>query len=141
MKAIIVEGQFDCVLLQFLFPQIGQRNIVLHIAHGFSNVFAVSKAFLDHGYDVLAVLDTESHKPGYNNRIVVERILLKDPSRRNIHIVWMDPFIEKVIDRVVPGFWHGNVPNRHALMEFLERNRATLLQLEEFQRIASFIEG
>lgn len=141
MKAIIVEGQFDCALLQFLFPQIEQRNIVLYTAHGFSNVFAVSKTFLDHGYDVLAVLDTESHKPGNNNRIVVERILSNNLIRRNLHIVWMDPFIEKVIDRAIPGFWHGNLPHHHTLMQFLERNRTALLHLDEFQKIASFIEG
>ena len=141
MKAIIVEGQFDCILLQLLFPQIGHKKIVLHIANGFSNVFAVSKAFIDHGYDVLAVLDTESHIPGRNNKIVVERILLNNPNRRNINIVWMDPFTEKVIDRVFPGFWHGNTPNRRTLMEFLKRYRTTLLHLEEFQRISSFIES
>lgn len=141
MKAIVVEGRFGHVVIEMLFPQIAERGIVLHTAQGFSNVFAVSWAFLDHGYEVLAVLDTDSHRPGNDNRVIIERLVANNLPGRNINIVWMDPFIEKVIDRAVPGFWHGNKPKVHALIQFLNTNKDALLQLNEFQQIRAFVEA
>lgn len=140
MKAIIIEGKTDYVVLSTLFPQLEERRIVVHIAQGFSNVFAIARTFLDHGYEVLVMMDTDSHIPGNDNKIIVERILSNSPYGRGLKIVWMDPFIERVLDRAVPGFFRGNKPTIHNLRTFLESNRNNILRLDEIQKIKSFID-
>ena len=140
MKAIIVEGKTDYVVLNYLFPQLAERRVVVHIAQGFSNVFAIARTFLDHSYEVLVMMDTDSHIPGNDNKNIIERILSNSPYGRGLKIVWMDPFIERVLDRAVPGFFHGNKPTIHNLRTFLESNRNNILRLDEFQKIESFID-
>ena len=70
MKTIIVEGKTDAVILQILFPEIRDHHIELRVAMGFSNVISIGKAFIDHGRDVLLVMDTDTNIPGVDNRNV-----------------------------------------------------------------------
>ena len=140
MKVIIVEGKTDCVVLRTLYPQLEEKRVVVHIAQGFSNVFAIARTFLDHGYKVLVMMDTDSHIPGNDNKIIIERILSNSPYGRGLEIVWMDPFVERVLDRAVPGFFRGSKPTIYNLRSFLESHRKNILRLVEFQKIESFID-
>ena len=140
MKTIIVEGNRDCTILNALFPQIVEREISIQIGQGFSNVLAISRTYLDYRYDVLAILDAGSHLHGDYTKETVERFLSNNPYGRGLNIVWMDPFIEKVVDRAIPGFWHRNISKNHTLRAIIEENRNSLLQLDEFRRIREFID-
>lgn len=88
----------------------------------------------------LCMMDTDSHIPGNDNKTIIERILSNNPYRRGLKIVWMDPFIERVLDRAVPGFYRGNKPSIHNPKNFLESYRENIIRLDEFQKIESFIE-
>jgi len=139
MKAVVVEGKFDQVVLETLFPQIAQRKIMLREAHGFSNVFAVAKALKDYGYDVLAVLDTDTNKPGNDNRKVMERIQTTGIVGRSINIVWMDASIEEVLKRANPNI-HLN-GSGIVLQQGIKKYRGAILALDEFNKIQEFIGG
>lgn len=140
MKAVVVEGKFDLVVLETLFPQCAQRRIMLREAHGFSNVFAVTKALKDYGYDVLAVLDTDTDKPGNDNRKVIERIQTTGIVGRAINIVWMDANIEDVLKRANPNI-HLQYGNGIILQQGIRKYKNAILALEEFRKIQEFIGG
>lgn len=140
MKAIVVEGLFDHIVIGTLFPKIKERNIMLREALGFSNVFAVSKTLIDFGYDVLMVLDTDSNVAGHDNRLTIERIMGNRNIGGKIEIVWMDPFIELVLDKVVPGIWKMKKNHSQGVMRAIYSNRDKILQLDEFKQIARFID-
>ena len=141
MKAIIVEGQSDLIVIQTLFPHIARRKIMLRAASSFSNVFAVSKTLKDYGYEVLAVLDTDTNIPGNDNRKVMDRInQTPGLAGRSINIGWMDANLEDVLRK-------GNVVKVNKktgginLRQEVKKNKAALLGLDEFQKIHKYIEG
>ena len=140
MKSIVVEGKTDFVVLDTLFPEIKEKGIMLRSAQGFSNVFAVSKTFMDYGYKVLIMLDTDSNILGHDNRIIVDRIQSNVMVGRMMNIVWMDSCLEKVLERAVPGIWRIKKTNTHELGSVISENRRAIKDLEEFKKIAEFID-
>ena len=140
MKSIVVEGKTDYVVLDTLFPEIREKGIMLRSAQGFSNVFAVSKTLMDFGYKVLLMLDTDTNIHGHDNRVIVERIQSNNIAGRRTNIVWMDSCLEMVLEKAVPGIWHIKKANTHELADVVWHNRQTIKELEEFRRIAEFIE-
>ena len=165
MKSIVVEGKFDYLVLETLFPQMSRRRVVLRVAYGFSNVFAVSKTLVDYGHEVLAVLDTDTNVSGNDNRVIMNRIQSKGYVGRKINIVWMDSCIEDVLRRAIPKMSRSinanNIclkPKRRAvpvyktsggitnsreivLKQTINRNRDAIMALTEFMQIKKFIEG
>lgn len=140
MKSIVVEGKTDFVVLDTLFPEIREKGIMLRSAQGFSNVLAVSKTLMDFGYKVLIMLDTDTNIHGHDNRVIVERIQSNIISGRRTNIVWMDSCLEMVLEKAVPDIWHIKKTNTHELAEVVWHNRQAIKELEEFKRIAEFIE-
>ena len=75
MKTIVVEGNFDCFILNTLFPD---SKVKIRIAQGFSNVLSVSRTLIDYGFDVLIVLDTDTNVSGLDNRMIIQRLMNND---------------------------------------------------------------
>lgn len=140
MKAIVVEGNTDILVLITLFPEIKEKGIMLRSAQGFSNVFAVSKTLMDFGYNVLLMLDTDTNIHGHDNRIIVERIQSNVIASRRLNIVWMDSCIEMVLEKAVPGIWQFKKSHTHDLGRVIWDNRQAIKNLDEFKRIAEFID-
>lgn len=141
MKAIVVEGNTDIQVLITLFPEIKEKGIMLRSAQGFSNVFAVSRTLMDYGYNVLLVLDTDTHIHGHDNRIIVDRIQSNVIAGRRLNIVWMDSCIEMVLEKAVHGIWQLKKSHRHDLERVVWDKRQDIKNLDEFKRIAEFIDG
>ncbi len=140
MKAIVVEGKTDLIVIVTLFPEIKEKGIMLRSAQGFSNVFAVSKTLMDFGYSVLLMLDTDTNIHGHDNRIIIERIQTNVIAGRRMNIIWMDSCLEMVLEKAVPGIRQIKKLNIHELEKVVGENRQAIKDLEVFKRIAEFIE-
>lgn len=139
MKSIVVEGKTDYYVLKILFPHLNDRNVEVRVAQGFSNVFAVSKSLVDYGYEVLAVLDTDSNIHGDDNRKIMSRLLSPSMTGRKIDVVWMNSCLEDVLKKASPNI-HLNHGNGIILQQSIRKNKASILRLDEFQQIQSFID-
>lgn len=141
MKSIVVEGNFDYVVVKELFPHINESKTSFRIAQGFSSAFAMMKALVDYGNDVLAILDTDSNRPNNDNRDIMARILPNSYEARNFKIVWMDSCIEDVLERAVPGITRGINKVNSVVKQRVAQHRRVIIQLPEFQEIKEFVEG
>lgn len=139
MKAIVVEGRYDYLIIIGLFPQI-EKKLMLRPAHGFSSAFAMMKSLIDYGYDVLAVFDTDTDRPNNDNRKIMEKIYPNELVGRSFKIVWMDSCIEDVLERAVPGFNRG-IRKDDMVAVKATRNKQAILAMPEFQEIQRFIEN
>lgn len=137
MKAIVVEGKTDYHVLEALFPDIQKKEFKLHLANGFSGVLAVSKALIDYGCEVLAILDTDTRISGNDNRNIMSRIQSTGLLTRSINIVWMDSCMEDVLKKVDPGIQLKYVGA--ALQQYIRKYKEAILQLNEFRLIQDFI--
>lgn len=137
MKVIVVEGKNDSIVIDLLFPQINSKGIIIRVANGFSSAFATMKAYIDYGYEVLAVFDTDSHLQDNDNRSIIERIVHKDIPGRRFNIVWMDPSLDGVLGSVVPSF---SIKEKDSLRKLLDDYRPTILELDVFKTIKQFVE-
>ena len=141
MKAIVVEGNTDYIVIKSLFPSLEGQGIMVRIAQGSSNVFAVAKALNDYGYKVMVVLDTDSDKPGFDKRPFIQNRWDIGLTGRDIEVVWMDPYIEKVLGRVVPDLKNGKNKRIRSFDYLLERYKDGILGLVEFKKLKEFIEN
>ena len=140
MKAIVVEGLTEYTVLNTLFPTMAGKNVKLYVAQGFSNVFASAKSLIDFGFDVLAVLDTDTNIPGNDNREIMKRIQTSGLVGRPINIVWMDACIEDVLRKVNSNMFQEK--NRGIILkQAVNKNKNAILALDEFRKIQEFIEG
>ena len=140
MKVIVVEGLTEYTVLDTLFPALAGKKVKLYVAQGFSNVFASAKSFIDFGFDVLAVLDTDTNIPGNDNRDIMKRIQTSGLAGRPINIVWMDACIEDVLRRANLNMFQKN--NRGIILkQAVNKNKDAILALDEFRKIEEFIEG
>ena len=137
MKSIVVEGHVDYEILRILFPDIQKNKIAIRPAQGFSGVFAVSKTLADYGFDVLAILDTDTHIPGNDNKKVMNRISDFGLIGRDINIVWMDSCLEDVLRKVDSNINLGY--KGVVLQQSIHKNRDGILKLNEFKAIQEFI--
>lgn len=140
MKSIVVEGKTDSVVLQTLFPDMMEKEVSIRIAQGFSNVLATSKTLIDYGYEVLAMLDTDSKMPGKDIREIVKRMQSSGVAGRTVDIVWMDSCIEDVLRKANPVMFSKKAGGV-SLKQAINKNKDALLALEEFKKIQEFING
>jgi hypothetical protein len=139
MKSIVVEGQSDYIVMETLFPEMARYNVTLRVALGFSNVFAVAKSLIDHGIDVLAVLDTDTNIPGNDNREIMTRIQKLGVAGRIINIVWMDSCLEDVLRKGNITIIDKSRSGGEKLRQEVLKNKSALLRLDEFRKIQEFI--
>ena len=137
MKTIVVEGNFDCFILNTLFPD---SKVKIRIAQGFSNVLSVSRTLIDYGFDVLIVLDTDTNVSGLDNRMIIQRLMNNDLIDYHLNIVWMDSCIEIVLGKVSSDFINLNKRNKNLIKDILLKNKDAILNLKEFQVIQEFID-
>ena len=140
MKAIVVEGYIDAMVIKALFPDLSDSNINIREGQGFSNVLAVSKSLIDYGCEVLAVLDTDTHRPGNDNREIVKRMQSTGLAGRPINILWMDPCLEKVLLSANSKMNLRFEGKGGRFIQEIKKNRNRILELNEFKKIKSFIE-
>lgn len=140
MKAIVVEGLTEYTVLNTLFPTIERKKVKLYVAQGFSNVFASAKSLIDFGFDVLAILDTDTNIPGNDNREIMKRIQTSGLAGRPINIVWMDACIEDVLRKANSNMFQKKSKGI-VLKQAVNKNKDAILALEEFRKIEEFING
>lgn len=106
---------------------------------GFSNVISVARALIDYGEDVLMIMDTDSNIPNHDKRHIIDHIGRISMTGRPFEIVWMDPFIERVIERVVPEISEIRKTNSRNIVNLIIDKRNSILSLEEFEKIRNYI--
>lgn len=140
MKTIIVEGKTDAVILQILFPEIGDNHIELRVAMGFSNVISIGKAFIDHGRDVLLVMDTDTNIPGVDNRNIFNRINNNHIGNQLYKIAWLDPNIDVVLSKFDPIINRGlRKISQRELRKILDAKKPEIIESAGFKEICEFI--
>lgn len=110
------------------------------MAQGLSNVFASAKSLIDFGFDVLAILDTDTNIPGNDNREIMKRIQTSGLAGRPINIVWMDACIEDVLRKANSNMFQKKSKGI-VLKQAVNKNKDAILALEEFRKIEEFING